>query len=153
MYLDLKLDQTRVVQHSDDTSDSEIIAMIRKRVKPKKSHSKPTKISLPMEDEIENSPVHAEIDSDTGGDVVPQRKRARMSKRKTINQLEINVRLKLNVIKNHLLTHINSYPTSALKRSPLHQMMMMMKMTIQLSREGRKKELKLFQILQTQVLK
>jgi hypothetical protein len=95
MHLDLKLDQTTLAQHSVDSSESDNDEMIKKRVKPKKSHSKPNDISLHLEDEIENSPVVSDFDSDNG-DLVMRRKRAKMSKRRTINQQEINVRLILN---------------------------------------------------------
>lgn len=95
MYLDLNFDQTRVVQHSDESSDSDLEQMVRKKkIVLKKSILKPSKISLHMEEEIENSPVHTDMDSDTG-DLVPKRKRTRMSKRKTFNQPEIDVRFRI----------------------------------------------------------
>jgi hypothetical protein len=94
MYLDLKFDQTRVIEHFDESSDSDVELMVRKKVVPKKSLPEPSKISLQMEEEIENSPVHTDMDSDAG-DLVTKRKRTRKSRRKTINEPEINVRLKL----------------------------------------------------------
>jgi hypothetical protein len=99
MYLDLNFDQTRVVQHSDESSDSDVEQMVRKKVVPKKSLLKPSKISLHMEEEIENSPMHTDMDSDTG-DLVPKRKRTRMSKRKTLNQQNIDVRFNF-FLNNH----------------------------------------------------
>lgn len=89
--MDLKFDQTTVVQDSIDSSQSDNDEIIKKRVRPKKSIFKPADISLDLaEEEIENNPVVSDIDSDNA-DLVIRRKRLRASKRSTINQPEINV--------------------------------------------------------------